>query len=128
MPTNKADAVAAQLAKFGVNCVRFHHIDAAWAYGGGVLAYNSTSSTNLNASQLEKVHYVISRLKAHGIYANVNLLVGREHRPGDGLGSPVTTMDWKDQHILGYFNDTALALHQAAAHAPVAVTVSDPTD
>ena len=31
MPTNKADAVAARLAKFGVNCVRFHHMDAPWA-------------------------------------------------------------------------------------------------
>ena len=35
MPTNKADAVAARLAKFGVNAVRFHHLDASWAYNGG---------------------------------------------------------------------------------------------
>lgn len=112
MPTNKADQVAARLAKFGVNNVRFHHMDAPWAYGGGLLAYTSTRSTNFNASQLEKVHYVVSRLKAHGIYANINLLVGREYRSQDGLGSNVTTLDWKDQHILGYYNDTALALHK----------------
>lgn len=112
MPTNKADAVAARLAKFGVNCVRFHHMDAPWAYNSGILAYTSTRSTNFNLSQLEKVHFVISRLKAHGIYANINLLVGREYRSGDGLGSEVTTMDWKDQHILGYFNDTALTLQK----------------
>jgi hypothetical protein len=112
MPTNKADAVAARLAKFGVNGVRFHHMDAPWAYNGGLLAYTSTKSTNFNASQLEKVHYVVSRLKAHGIYSDINLLVGREYRAGDGLGPEVTTMDWKDQHILGYFNDTALSLHQ----------------
>ncbi len=112
MPTNKADAVAARLAKFGINNVRFHHMDAPWAYGGGILAYTSTKSTNLNAGQLEKLHFIVARLKAHGIYANINLLVGREYRSADGLGSEVTTMDWKDQHILGYFNDTALALHQ----------------
>ena len=112
MPTNKADAVAARLAKFGVNCVRFHHLDAPWAYGGGILAYTSTRSTNFNASQLEKVHYVVSRLKAHGVYSDINLLVGREYRAGDGLGAEVTAMDWKDQHILGYFNDTALSLHK----------------
>jgi hypothetical protein len=112
MPTNKADAVAARLAKFGVNCVRFHHMDASWAYGGGILAYTSTTSTNLNLSQLDKIHFLVSRLKAHGVYSDINLLVGREYRSGDGLGAEVTTMDWKDQHILGYFNDTALALHK----------------
>ena len=112
MPTNKADAVAARLAKFGVNCVRFHHMDASWAYGGGMIAYTASKSTNLNASQLDKLHFLVSRLKAHGVYANINLLVGREYRSGDGLGTAITTMDWKDQHIVGYFNDTALALHQ----------------
>lgn len=112
MPTNKADAVAARLAKFGVNCVRFHHMDASWAYGGGILAYTTTKSTNFNAAQLDKLHFLVSRLKARGIYANLNLLVGREYRSADGLGTEVTTMDWKDQHILGYFNDTALALHR----------------
>ena len=112
MPTNKAEAVAARLAKFGVNNVRFHHMDASWASGGGLLAYTSTKSTNFNASQLERVHYLVSRLKAHGIYSDINLLVGREYRSGDGLGAEVTTMDWKDAHILGFFNDTALALHK----------------
>jgi len=112
MPTNKADAVAARLAKFGVNCVRFHHMDASWAYNGGLLAYTSTTSTNFNASQLEKVHFVVSRLKAHGIYSDINLLVGREYRSDDGLGAEVATMDWKDAHVLGYFSDAALALHK----------------
>jgi len=112
MPTNKADGVAGRLAKFGVNCVRFHHMDASWAYNGGLLAYTSTKSTNFNASQLEKVHYVVSRLKAHGVYSDINLLVGREYRSGDGLGPNVATMDWKDAHILGYFSDIALALHK----------------
>ncbi len=115
MPTNKADAVAARLAKFGVNCVRFHHMDAAWATGGGLLSYTSTSSRAVNPAQLERVQYLVSRLKAHGVYADINLLVGREYRSGDGLGPEVTTMDWKDQHILGFFNDTALALHKEYA-------------
>lgn len=115
MPTNKAEAVAARLAKFGVNCVRFHHMDAPWAAGGGLLSYTSTSSRTVNPAQLERVHFLVSRLKAHGIYSDINLLVGREYRSGDGLGSEVATMDWKDQHILGFFNDTALALHREYA-------------
>ena len=112
MPTNNADAVAARLAKFGVNAIRFHHMDASWAYNGGLLAYTSTTSTNFNAAQLDRVHYLVSRLKAHGIYADINLLVGREYRSADGLGPEVIGMDWKDAHILGYFYDPALALHK----------------
>jgi len=112
IPTNNADAVAARLAKFGVNSVRFHHMDAAWAYRGGLLSYTSTSSTNVNASNLERLHYLVSRLKAHGIYSDINLLVGREYRSGDGLGPEVTGMDWKDAHILGFFYEPALRLHK----------------
>ncbi len=77
MPTNNAEGVAARLAKFGVNNVRFHHMDAPWAYNGGVLAYTSSRSTNFNAAQLERLHFLIARLKAHGIYSDINLLVGR---------------------------------------------------
>jgi hypothetical protein len=112
MPTNNADAVAARLAKFGVNAIRFHHMDAVWAYNGGLLAYTSATSTNFNAAQLERLHYLVARLKAHGIYSDINLLVGREYRSGDGLGPEITGMDWKDTHILGYFHEPALALHK----------------
>lgn len=122
MPTNNAEAVAGRLAKFGVNSVRFHHMDASWAYGGGLLSYSSTSSTNINPSQLERLHYLVSRLKAHGIYSDINLLVGREYRAGDGLGSEVTSMDWKDAHILGFFYPPALALHKDYARKVLSVT------
>ncbi|MBN9691085.1 MAG: carbohydrate binding domain-containing protein [Verrucomicrobia bacterium] len=116
MPTNKADAVAARLARFGLNSVRFHHLDAPWATDGGLIQYTPTRSRALNPTQLERVHFLVSRLKAHGIYANLNLLVGREFRSDDGLGPEVVQIaDWKDRHILGFFNDTALSLQQEFA-------------
>jgi hypothetical protein len=115
MPTNNADAVAARLAKFGVNAIRFHHMDASWAYNGGLLIYTSHYSTNFNPAQLSRLHYLVSRLKAHGIYSDINLLVGREYRSNDGLGAEVTGMDWKDAHVLGYFYEPALALHKQYA-------------
>lgn len=120
--TNNADAVAARLAKFGVNNIRFHHMDAAWAYRGGLLSYSSASSTNFNASNLERLHYLVSRLKAHGIYSDINLLVGREYRAGDGLGPEVMTMDWKDAHVLGFFYPPALRLHKDYATKLLAPT------
>ena len=112
MPTNNAEAVAARLAKFGINSVRLHHMDPSWAYNGGLIAYTSSSSTNFNPVNLERLHWLVSRLKAHGVYSDVNLLVGREYRSGDGLGPEVTGMDWKDAHILGYFFEPALALQE----------------
>ena len=122
MPTNNADGVAARLAKYGVNNVRFHHMDASWAYGGGLLAYTSTKSTNFNAAQLDKLHFLISRLKAHGIYANINLLVGREYRSQDGLGPEISTIDWKDGHILGCFYPPAMELQKDFARKLLAPT------
>lgn len=115
MPTNKAEAVAARLAKFGFNSVRFHHLDAPWATGGGILRYTATRSRDFNPAQLQRIHAVVAALKAHGIYSDINLLVGREYRRDDGLGAEVVGMDWKDQHILGCFNTNALALQQEYA-------------
>ena len=103
-PTNYTEGVAARLAKFGVNCIRFHHMDASWAYNGGLLSYTAASSTNFNATNLERLHFMVSRLKAHGIYSDINLLGGRHYRFGDGLGTEVTNgMDWKTAHALGFF-------------------------
>lgn len=107
-PTNKADAIAARLAKFGINCVRFHHIDAPWAVEGGVIRYSETSSRTLNLPQLERIHYLVARLAAHGIYTDINLLTAREFRSGDGIGEGVTQLDSKTQHVLAFFNDVAL--------------------
>ncbi len=124
MPTNHADAVAARLAKFGINGVRFHHLDASWAYNGGLLNYNhgTGTSTNFRPAQLETLHYLISRLKAHGIYSDINLLVGRSYLPNDGLGPEAGGMDWKDAHILGMFYPPALELHKDYASKLLAPT------
>lgn len=114
-PTNKADRMAARLSKFGINCVRFHHIDPPWATGGGLIRYTSASSRSLNEAQLERLHFLIARLKARGIYSDINLVTGREFRSGDGLGSAVTSMDPKDQHVLAMFHDVALQLQKEFA-------------
>ncbi|MEI6501074.1 MAG: carbohydrate binding domain-containing protein, partial [Armatimonadota bacterium] len=72
-----AEKVAARLAKFGVNCVRFHHMEAPWTsdniFSGNKLA--------INPAQLEKLDYFIAQLKANGLYSNLNLHVSRVY-PG----------------------------------------------
>jgi hypothetical protein len=72
-----AEKIAARMAKFGVNCVRFHHMDTSVA-PNGILQKDKRT---LDPAQLEKLDYFIAQLKANGVYANLNLHVGRVY-PG----------------------------------------------
>jgi hypothetical protein len=82
-----AEKVAARMAKFGINCVRFHHMDMQSA-PGGVL---SKDMQTFDADQLDRLDYFIAQLKSHGIYADLNLHVSRTYpdRPaGEKDGNP----------------------------------------
>jgi len=72
-----ADKIAARMAKFGINCVRFHHMDTSVTPRGILQADKRT----LDPGQFEKLKYFIGQLKKNGIYANINLHVGRMY-PG----------------------------------------------
>ncbi|WP_404420972.1 immunoglobulin domain-containing protein [Nibricoccus sp. IMCC34717] len=115
-PTNdRANGHAARLAKFGFNAVRLHHLEAPWEKAGVLIDYASGSSRNLSAARLDRMHYFVDALAKKGIYSNINLLVSREFQAADGLGSEITQLPWKDQHILGFFHDGALTLHKEHA-------------
>lgn len=81
-----AEKIAAHLAKFGINCVRFHHMDASWA-NPNIFAPDGHS---LSPEQMDRLDYFIAQLKKHGIYTDLNLHVSREY-PGapqwDGMPS-----------------------------------------
>jgi hypothetical protein len=125
MPTHaRAEAHAARLARFGFNAVRLHHLEAPWQPDSVLIDYASGSSRNLSQDRLDKLQYFVAQLASHGIYSDVNLLVSRQFMATDGLGAEVTQMDYKIQHILGFFNDTALALHKE--HATKLLTAPNP--
>ena len=111
----RAEAHAARLARFGFNSVRFHHLEAPWLKDRVLIDYSKGTSRELSAERLDRLHYFIARLAGHGIHIDMNLLVSREFQPADGLGEEIAQMGWKDQHILGFFNDTALELHKEYA-------------
>ncbi|MFZ5833724.1 MAG: hypothetical protein ACOY3P_26860, partial [Planctomycetota bacterium] len=72
----QADAIrlADQLARLGVNCVRFHHMDSGWS----VLFDKSRNDTRqIDAASLDRLDFLISEFKKRGIYSNLNLNVGR---------------------------------------------------
>lgn len=82
-----APKIAARLAKLGVNCVRFHHMDMQSA-PAGIFAKDGVS---LDPERLDRLDFFVAQLKAHGIYANLNLHVSRTHpdRPkSEKTGNP----------------------------------------
>ncbi len=112
---DNADGHAARLAKFGFNAVRFHHMEAPWDKANVLVDYAAGNSRTLSPARLDRLHYFIAQLAAHGIYTNINLLVSREFQPADGLGPEIAQLGWKDQHVLGFFMDEALSLHREYA-------------
>lgn len=111
----RAAGHAARLARFGFNSVRFHHLEAPWDKRNVLIDYAKGSSRELSPERLDRLHHFIARLAERGIYTNLNLLVSREFQPADGLGDEIARLGWKDQHVLGFFNDTALELHKEYA-------------
>ena len=70
-----AEKVAARMAKFGINCVRFHHMDM-FSAPSGIFAKDGRT---LDAVQLDRLDYFIAELKKNGIYADLNLHVSRTY-------------------------------------------------
>ena len=109
-----AEKIAARLAKFGVNIVRFHHMDASWA-SPNIFDKSSGGTRKLDPESLDKLDYFIAKLKENGIYVDLNLLVSRRFRASDGLPREVEEVNWKDQQVLGFFVDEILELEKEYA-------------
>lgn len=75
-PTHEdAERIALRMAAFGVNTVRFHHMDTAnWPRG----IWDETGR-DLHPEALDRLDYFIDQLARHGIYTNINLHVGKKH-------------------------------------------------
>jgi len=74
-PTHEqADRVASRLAHFGVNAVRFHHMDNQ-KFPNGIFA--DAKLETLSEEALDRLDYLIAALKKNGVYSNLNLHVSR---------------------------------------------------
>ena len=109
-----AEKVAARMAKFGINVVRFHHMDSS-AFPGGIRARNVAHTRGLDPEGLDRLGYLVAQLKRHGIYTNLNLLVSRPFTPADGLPPEVERLGWKERHALGFFHRPILDLQKEYA-------------
>ncbi|MEM1557240.1 MAG: hypothetical protein QXG12_01395, partial [Thermoproteota archaeon] len=90
-----AEKIASRLAKFGVNIVRFHHMDADWE-SFNIFDRSFKDTRHLNEKALDRLDYFIAKLKENGVYVDLNLLVSRRFTSSDGLPREIDSVDWKD--------------------------------
>ena len=89
-PQELAPAIVGDLARFGVNCVRFHHMDGPWS---PLFDKSRDDTAEFDPQAIDRLDFFIAELKKRGIYSNLNLNVSRQYKPGDGV---------RDAHLLGY--------------------------
>jgi hypothetical protein len=90
-PKEDAPAVAAYLARYGLNCVRFHFLDRPAP--SGLIDAKRDDTRAFDPAYLDRFDFFVAELKKRGIYTNINLNVGRTYKPGDGV---------RDHELLGF--------------------------
>lgn len=86
-----ATRLADQLARQGINCVRFHFLDRPSPRG--LIAADRDDTRAFDPVQLDRLDWFVAELKRCGIYTNLNLNVARAYKAGDGV---------KDHELLGF--------------------------
>lgn len=75
--------IAATLARFGINSVRFQFLDLV--VPRGLIAKEGDSTRVLDQQQFDREDFFIAELEQRGIYIDFNLLVGGPFHAGDGV-------------------------------------------
>lgn len=89
-PKDQAATVADDLARYGINAVRFHNIEGRWSPLFGPSPINTQT---LDPESLDRLDFFIAKLAERGIYSNLNLNVSRRWTTGDEV---------RDADLLGY--------------------------
>jgi hypothetical protein len=105
-----APVVADHLARFGINCVRFHFLDSNWS--ASIFVKGRDDTRTLDPQQLDRLDYFVAELKKRGIYTNLNLNVGRNYRKADAV------LDYEYlglAKVINYFDEHVQTLHKEYA-------------
>ncbi len=90
-----AERLAAHLAKYGINAVRFHHQDHTFDWvkpEGWLWDRRYRDHRHIDPSQLDKMDYLAAQLEKHGIYIDMCLHVSRKFTPADGFPPAVSQL------------------------------------
>jgi hypothetical protein len=83
-----AEKVARRLAKFGVNMMRPHQMDAEWSTPNifqFTRGRRRDDSRSLDPESMDRFDYLVHCLKEQGIYIYMDNLTYRRFKPGDGV-------------------------------------------
>jgi hypothetical protein len=83
-----SEKVARRLAKFGVNMMRPHQMDAEWSTPNifqFARGRRRDDSRSLDPESLDRFDYLVHCLKREGIYIYMDNLTYRRFKPGDGV-------------------------------------------
>lgn len=81
---DETDKMVKRLAKLGVNIVRLHHMDAPWAEPN-IFGNSKETTRKFSEESLDRLDYLIYKLKEAGIYIFMDLLVHRKPAQNDGI-------------------------------------------
>ena len=113
---DKEDArlIARRLAMAGINIVRLHALDNSW--GADKSLWDSARPGHqFSPRQLDKLDFLISQLKANGIYVNLNLKVCKVLTPADGMPESVTKIPFDYQKRVDMFDRRMIDLQKQYA-------------
>jgi hypothetical protein len=98
----EAKTAAAHMAKLGINAVRVHHHETGLP-PRGLLAPPKDGKRVMDPEMLDRQDYFLDQLHQRGIYANVNLHVGREFTQAEGFAGKDQARDFRYDKFLIYF-------------------------
>ncbi len=128
-PCEDAPKIAKRMAKYGINCIRLHHIDHRWPEGIIIRHSSGTpapigrdlgapndgrdeSTRALDPEALTRLDWFIHCCKQEGIYIDLNLHVSRQFTIADGIRDAELTGFGK---AITYFNRDIIALQKEYA-------------
>lgn len=80
----ETDIMVKRLAKLGCNLIRLHHMDAFWA-DPGIFDKNSPDTKVFSPESMDRLDYLVFKLKEAGIYVFMDMMVHRKLKTGDGI-------------------------------------------
>jgi hypothetical protein len=104
--------IAGRLRKMGYNLVRMHHLDNSWTTTGSLFG-GMSGTRQINSTNLARLERFLAELKANGIYANINLNVGRTFSKVDGVPDADSLEDMAKGYT--YFDPILIALQKEYA-------------
>ena len=112
----EAEKIAARLAKFGINIVRFHIMDMK-RFPDGLLARNVSHTRDFDPEALARLDYFIAQLKRNGIYTYLCLLNYRPFNAADGLPKEIELLGapYQERHVPGFYDARLLELQKEYA-------------